>query len=445
MSADAIALLVSLGLASMLGAAVMHAIVAAFEQLPHARERVMGEARRPDGRLTNAAKLSRDTDEVANAASAVYASLEAVALVSWSVLAWTWGRDLGWPGWVAALVTMAMAVGYSLLLVRAAPRGVARAHPETTVRVLAPIGVALIALWTPIRAIIPALRMPELSEAEDLVEKAQDALEDEDAELLRGVVNLGDTLAREVMVPRTDMVTIASGTPLRKAMLLFMRSGFSRVPVIGENTDDVRGLLYLKDVVRATWDHQDALETDVDDLMREPVFLPESVPADDLLRRMQDEVFHMAIVIDEFGGVAGLVTIEDALEEIVGELTDEHDRAEPQVVDLGDGRFRVPARLAIDELGELFDIEIEDDDVDTAAGLLTKALGKVPIPGSTAAAHGLTLTAERAEGRRRRLTWLLVERTPAPTAGEDDADALSEGRDRSSGRSHGRRRATSDE
>ncbi|PKQ18513.1 MAG: HlyC/CorC family transporter [Actinobacteria bacterium HGW-Actinobacteria-8] len=445
MSADAIALLVSLGLASMLGAAAMHAIVAAFEQLPHARERVMGEARRPDGRLTNTAKLSRDTDEVANAASAVYASLEAVALVSWSVLAWTWGRDLGWPGWVAALVTMAMAVGYSLLLVRAAPRGVARAHPETTVRVLAPIGVALIALWTPVRAIIPALRMPELSEAEDLVEKAQDALEDEDAELLRGVVNLGDTLAREVMVPRTDMVTIASGTPLRKAMLLFMRSGFSRVPVIGDNTDDVRGLLYLKDVVRATWDHQDALETDVDDLMREPVFLPESVPADDLLRRMQDEVFHMAIVIDEFGGVAGLVTIEDALEEIVGELTDEHDRAEPQVVDLGSGRFRVPARLAIDELGELFDMEIEDDDVDTAAGLLTKALGKVPIPGSTAAAHGLTLTAERAEGRRRRLTWLLVERTPAPTAEEDDRGTSSEDRSRSSGRTNGRRRATSDD
>src|SRR5660397_68478 len=254
MSADAIALLGSLGLASMLGAAVMHAIVAAFEQLPYARERIMGEARRPDGRLTNTARLSRDTDEVANAASVVYASLEAVALVSWSVLAWTWGRDLGWPGWVAALVTMAMAVAYSLLLVRAAPRGVARAPPETTVRVLAPIGVALIALSTPIRSIIPALRMPALSEAEDRVEQAQDALEDEDAELLRGVVNLGDTLAREVMVPRTDMVTIASGTPLRKAMLLFMRSGFSRVPVIGDGTDDVRGLLYLKDVVRATWD-----------------------------------------------------------------------------------------------------------------------------------------------------------------------------------------------
>ena len=445
MSSAAVTLLVSLGLASMLGAAVMHAIVAAFEQLPHARERVMGEARRPDGRPTLVARLARDTDEVANAASVVYATLEAVALVSWSVLAWTWGRGFSWPGWAAALATMALAAAYSLLLVRAAPRMVARAHPETTVRTLAPLGVALIALSTPVRRVIPALRMPALSEAEDLVEQAQDALEDEDAELLRGVVNLGDTLAREVMVPRTDMVTIASGTPLRKAMVLFMRSGFSRVPVIGDSTDDVRGLLYLKDVVRATWDHQDVLDAPVDDLMREPVFLPESVPADDLLRRMQDEVFHMAIVIDEFGGVAGLVTIEDALEEIVGELTDEHDRAEPQVVDLGHGRFRVPARLAIDELGELFAIEIEDDDVDTAAGLLTKALGKVPIPGSTAQAHGLTLTAERAEGRRRRLTWLLVERSPAPTAHADEQDSASQGRSRASGRSSGRRRTASDD
>lgn len=445
MSGTSMTLLVSFGLASLIGAAVMHAIVAAFEQLPHARERAMGEAKRADGRPTYAARLSRDSNDTANAASAVYASLEAVALVSWSVLAWTWGKSLGWSGWAVALVTMALAAAYSLLLVRAAPRIIARAHPENTVRVLAPFGVVLIALSTPVRRIIPALRMPALNEAEDLVEQAQDALEDEDAQLLRGVVNLGDTLAREVMVPRTDMVTIASGTPLSKAMLLFMRSGFSRVPVIGDSTDDVRGLLYLKDVVRATWNHQDALDTPVDDLMRDPVFLPESVPADDLLRRMQDEVFHMAIVIDEFGGVAGLVTIEDALEEIVGELTDEHDRAEPQPVDLGEGRFRVPARLAIDELGELFDIEIEDDDVDTAAGLLTKALGKVPIPGSTAVAHGLKLTAERAEGRRRRLTWLLVERVVEQDSREDGEDATPETRNRSAGRSQGKRRSTLDD
>jgi CBS domain containing-hemolysin-like protein len=238
------------------------------------------------------------------------------------------------------------------------------------------------------------------------------------------------------------MVTIASGATARKAMLLFMRSGFSRVPVIGDGVDDVRGVVYLKDLVRATWDTPEAIERPVDALMREPEFIPESVPADDLLRRMQDEAFHMAIVIDEFGGVAGLVTIEDALEEIVGELTDEHDRAEPQVADLGDGRFRVPARLSLDDLGDLFDIEIDEDDVDTAAGLLAKALGKVPIPGSRATAHGLTMLAVRAEGRRRRLTWLLVEREPDASVGIEDEAAPSRSRNT---RGSGRRKAGDDE
>ena len=442
MSGTAVSVLVSFGVASLIGAAVMHAIVAAFEQLPYARERVMAEARRPDGKATAAAKLARNAVVTANAASIVYASLEAVALVSWSVLAWTWGKNLSWPSWIVALLAMALAAAYSLLLVRAVPRQWGRTHPEIAVRILAPIGHALIALSTPIRNVIPALQIRALSEAEDLVEQAQDALEDEDAELLRGVVNLGDTLTREVMVPRTDMVTIATGATARKAMLLFMRSGFSRVPVIGDGVDDVRGVIYLKDLVRATWDTPEAIEHPVDDLMREPEFIPESVPADDLLRRMQGEAFHMAIVIDEFGGVAGLVTIEDALEEIVGELTDEHDRAEPQVSYVGGGRYRVPARLPIDDLGELFDIEIEDDDVDTAAGLLAKALGKVPIPGSTATAHGLVLLAERAEGRRRRLTWLMVEKEPDPSVGNDDEAAR--GRPRNT-RGSGRRKAGDDD
>jgi CBS domain containing-hemolysin-like protein len=150
--------------------------------------------------------------------------------------------------------------------------------------------------------------------------------------------------------------------------------------------------------------------------MREPEFIPESVPADDLLRRMQDEVFHMAIVVDEFGGVAGLVTIEDALEEIVGEVVDEHDQSAPEPEDLGDGAYRVPARLPLDELGELFDIEIDDEDVETVAGLLAKALGRVPIPGASASAHGLVLTAERTSGRRRRLTWIIARP-------EENADA----------------------
>jgi CBS domain containing-hemolysin-like protein len=397
----------------ILAAAVMHAVVAAFEQLPHARERELAQAVRPDGKPSTAARLAQAPHYTENAASVIYATAEPLAMVCWSFLALEIGLALGWDLWVIAVVAAVVAGFISLMLIRALPRQLARAYPEATVRAVAPVAWTLVTLTSPLRRVVPALQMPELSEAEDLVERAQDALEDEDAQLLRGVVTLGDTFTREVMVPRTDMVTLQAGTSVRKAMLLFMRSGYSRVPVIGEGTDDVRGVLYLKDAVRATWDHPEALDEPIDTHLREPVFIPESVPADDLLRRMQDEVFHMAIVVDEYGGVAGLVTIEDALEEIVGEVVDEHDQSAPEPEELGDGSFRVPARMPLDELGELFDIEIDDDDVETVAGLLSKALGRVPIPGASAQAHGLVLTAERASGRRRRLTWVIAAPVPA--------------------------------
>lgn len=420
MSSSAVSLLVAVAVAGLAGAAVLHAIVAAFEQIPYADERRIAALVRPDGRPTRAARLAVLPDHADNAASVGYAMLESLALVAWTVLALEVGHVLGWDGWATLALAAGVAAFLSVIVVRAWPRGVARNHPEATIRALAPVGWAIVRLTTPIRAVVPALQMRELSEPEDLVEQAGDALEEEDAELLRSVVGLGDTLTREVMVPRTDMITIDAGTPARKAMLLFMRSGFSRVPVIGDGVDDTVGVLYLKDVVRATWDHPERLDEPIDALMREPVFVPESVPADDLLRRMQDEVFHMAVVVDEYGGVAGLVTIEDALEEIVGEMVDEHDRLAPEVEDLGDGRYRVPARCSLDELAELFEVEIDDEDVETVAGLLAKALGKVPIPGSRASVHGLDLLAERAEGRRRRLVSVVVTRVePEPAADEN--------------------------
>ncbi|WP_084037976.1 hemolysin family protein [Demequina sp. NBRC 110053] len=399
-----------IGAFSVLGAAVLHAVVAALEQLPHAEEREVAARRRPDGRPTAAARIAAIPSQTDDAASVAYATLEAVGVVSLTFIVADLAMALEWPLLAVVLLAAAVAVAVSLLLVRAFPRQLARAHPLNTLGLVSPVAWLLIRLTTPIRAVVPALQMPPLAEPEDLVEQAQDALEEEDALLLRSVVSLGDTLTREVMVPRTDMITIASGTPARKAMVLFMRSGFSRVPVIGDGVDDTVGVVYLKDVVKQTWDDGAALEHPVDHFMREPEFVPESVPVDDLLRRMQDEVFHMAIVVDEYGGVAGLVTIEDALEEIVGEVVDEHDRSAPDVEELGGGRYRVPARYPLDELGELFGIEIDDEDVETAAGLLAKALGKVPIPGASATAHGLDLTADRVEGRRRRLTAVIVAR-----------------------------------
>ncbi|PKQ26445.1 MAG: HlyC/CorC family transporter [Actinobacteria bacterium HGW-Actinobacteria-4] len=408
MTTSAITVLAVVGALSVAGAALLHAIVAAFEHLPYVAERELSQRLRPDGRPTSAARLARAPEHTDNAASVAYAILEAVALVSWSFLAWNLGVTLEWQWWAAALFAVVVAAFVALMVIRAIPRQLGRDHPAGTVRLVAPFAVLMIVLTTPVRAVVPALRIPALSEAEDIVEQAQDALEDEDAELLRSVVNLGDTLTREVMVPRTDMVTISSGTSMRKAMLLFMRSGFSRVPVIGDGVDDTVGVIYLKDVVKATWDTPDKLDEAVDTLMREPVFVPESVPADDLLRRMQGSVFHMAIVVDEYGGVAGLVTIEDALEEIVGEVVDEHDAEQPEIEPLPGGGYRVPARFPLDELGELFELDIDDDDVETVLGLLTKALGRVPIPGSRASSHGLSILAERAEGRRRRITTIVV-------------------------------------
>jgi CBS domain containing-hemolysin-like protein len=214
------------------------------------------------------------------------------------------------------------------------------------------------------------------------------------------------------------MVWIEAHKNLRQALALAMRSGFSRIPVIGTSVDDVLGVVYLKDLVRdATGADPTATESvRVDAIMREAVFVPESKPVDDLLSEMQAARVHLAIVVDEYGGTAGLVTIEDILEEIVGEITDEYDVELPPVQRLDQDSARVSARLSIDELAELFDVPLPDDEVDTVAGLLAQVLGRVPIPGATATVGGLWLEAEGTTGRRNRIETVLVRR-----AGEPDA------------------------
>jgi CBS domain containing-hemolysin-like protein len=228
--------------------------------------------------------------------------------------------------------------------------------------------------------------------------------------MIHSVFELGDTLAREVMVPRTDMVSIDDDRVCRQAMTLFLRSGFSRIPVLGRDVDDVVGLLYLKDVIRRLNADPDAGAVPVAELMRPMPFVPESKPVDDLLREMQRDQTHFAVVVDEYGGTAGLVTIEDILEEIVGEITDEYDREAPEVEELGDGRLRVAATLHVDDLAELFDVDLEEDEVDTVGGLIGKTIGRVPILGSTCEVAGLRLTAERMSGRRHRIATVVVER-----------------------------------
>jgi CBS domain containing-hemolysin-like protein len=212
------------------------------------------------------------------------------------------------------------------------------------------------------------------------------------------------------MIPRTDMVTVDRDASVDSAMAVFLDTGFSRLPVIGNDIDEVVGILYLRDVARLSFEKPKGYaSTIVSDLARPALFAPESKKADEMLRQMQLESNHLAMVVDEYGGIAGLVALEDLIEELVGDISDEYDTEVAEVEDLGDGKYRVSARLPTDELGDLFDLELDDDDVDSVGGLLTKALGKLPLPGATATISGLVLTAERTEGRRKRLSTVLVE------------------------------------
>ena len=328
---------------------------------------------------------------------------------------------------LANIILLGVVVGFS-------PRTYGRRNPAATLLALGGLLTWVDVLAAPQRRLVSRTRRPESAPTdaetreavnEDLREMIDeigetDTIEDEDREMMRSVVELGQTLVREVMVPRTDMVTIDAHKPASAAMRLFIRSGYSRVPVIGEDADDVRGILYLKDVLRRLAAHPEHEELAVAGFVREAEYVPEMKPADDLLREMQTGRFHMALAVDEYGGTAGLVTMEDLLEEVVGELTDEHDPELPEVVEVAPDTYRVPARLALDELGELFDLEIDDDDVDTVGGLLTKAIGRVPLPGAAGDTQGVHLQAEEATGRRRQVSTILASRTPVPEEDTDD-------------------------
>jgi magnesium and cobalt exporter, CNNM family len=240
-------------------------------------------------------------------------------------------------------------------------------------------------------------------------------IEPGEREMVRSVFELGDTIVREVMVPRTDMVFIEGDKTVEQAQSLHLRSGFSRIPVVGENEDDVVGIAYLKDIVAWSHEHPGAEATEkVATVMRTASYVPDSKPVDELLRQMQAQRSHMVIVIDEYGGTAGLVTIEDILEEIVGEITDEYDNERPPVEWLSADSARVTARLPVTELEELFGVPAEAEDVETVAGLLAHTLGRVPIAGSTAIVNGLRLTAEPGSGRRNKIGTVLIERENEP-------------------------------
>ncbi|WP_138442719.1 hemolysin family protein [Sinomonas susongensis] len=373
---------------------------------------------------------------------------ETASAVAVAVLMTIWISDV-WLAGLAATVVMAI-IGF--LLVGVSPRQLGRRHALSVAAWTAPLTVALRRVLGPIPGWLVSIgsaatgtdpqqedAIYSTDELREFVERASDSddFEDSQAELLQSVFDLGDTLVRAVMVPRTDVIGIEAGATLRQAMSLFLRSGCSRLPVFVENLDDIRGILYLKDVAARLHQAPGSGGEPVEDHVREPRFVPESKPVSELLKELQRESTHLAIVVDEYGGTAGLVTLEDLIEELVGEIADEYDEDDVEAVEVEPGTYRIQARMSLDDLGELFDEDIEDDEVDTAGGLLAKAIGRVPIVGSTAVVEGIRLTADRLEGRRKRVSHLLAERT-APVAEDRGRARETERHDsEATGRHHG--------
>ncbi len=393
-----------------------------------------GVAERPEhqGRLGS---VAADLPRYMSVLLLLRASCEifAAVLVTAAFVRW-FGDD-----WRAVLAALAVVIALRYLLTGVRPQ-TGRVGPRTErtaertagraakflfplTRALGPLPTLLVAVGNtmpPTRRARPLVDHEgpvDRSELRGLVDylERRNGIEPGERDMVRSVFELGDTIVREVMVPRTDMVFIEADKTVEQALSLALRSGFSRIPVVGENQDDVVGIAYLKDIVEWSHDHPGAEATEkVATVMRPASYVPDSKPVDELLRQMQAQRTHVAIVIDEYGGTAGLVTIEDILEEIVGEITDEYDNERPPVEWLSDDSARVTARLSVTELGGLFGVNLDDLDVETVAGLLAHSLGRVPIAGSTATVRGLKLTAENLAGRRNKIVTVLVERVEDP-------------------------------
>ena len=336
--------------------------------------------------------------------------------------------------WWAMLAAALLMTVVSFVLVGASPRSAGRQHAAGLLRTAAPIVRGARIVLGPLAHLLVILgnrftpgvsRNATFASEEQLLSMvdeaaSQDLIEEDDRDLIHSVFDFTDTFVRAVMVPRTDMVSVDAAATTHEAMTLFLDRGVSRLPVVDDDADDVVGVLYLKDLVQFAFRDESAWRNaPVSRIARKAVFVPESMKAETLLQQMKRDAVHVCLVVDEYGGVSGLVTLEDLIEELVGEISDEYDARVAEVVDLGDGHFRVSARLGLDEVGELFGIELEDDEVDSIGGLLGKALGRVPMPGATAEAQGLVLTGGASRGRGRGLATVFVERAE-PSEGPDD-------------------------
>ncbi len=339
-----------------------------------------------------------------------------------AVLAESW-----FGGWGVA-IAVALEIVIVFVIAEAAPKTWAIQHPERAALLASGPVMILVRFW-PIKmlsrgligaanVILPGKGLkqgPFVSEEELMaladVAVEEDVIEEKERNLIAQIIEFGDTIVREVMQPRPDMVTVAGQVQVHDAMEVMILNGFSRVPIFGEGIDDVIGIVYAKDLMRAERDgHGDGV---VAELMRSAKFVPETKRVADLLPEMQAERVHMAIVVDEYGGTAGIVTLEDLLEELVGEILDEYDFEEAIIEHLEGGGLRVSAAMPVDEVDELLEVDLPEGDWDTIGGLLLHLLGHVPVEGEHVLCGDLLLTAERM-ARRRIGRVLITPLTEAP-------------------------------
>ena len=334
-----------------------------------------------------------------------------------------------YPSAQAMALTVAIMVVLSYVVVGVGPRTLGKQQPHKYARYGIIVAYGLAFLLGPVTKLLIAVGNaltpgkgfrsgPFTSEAElrDLVDQAHERglVESGEHEMIHSVFELGDTLVRELMVPRTDMVWVEKDKSLRQGLSLALRSGYSRIPVIGDGIDNIVGIVYVKDLAKRALDHHEAEHTEkIEQLMRPANFVPEIKMADDLLKEMQKNQIHLAIVVDEYGGTAGIITIEDIIEEIVGEITDEFDDGVEAFTWINEDKARAKATLHIEDLADELKIEIDKEDfedVDTIGGLMAQKLGRVPIAGSTISMLGWSITSERPVGRRRKISSVIIER-----------------------------------
>ncbi|MER7795919.1 hemolysin family protein [Microbacterium sp. NPDC096154] len=368
----------------------------------------------------------------------VLAEMTAAVLVTAAFVLLLDGVPWGSVWWAILFAALLMAV-LDYIAVASSPATYGRRYSSRLLPVTAPLVRGVRILFGPVahglasvgNRVTPGGGRRSFESEEQLLSIVDEAashalIEADDRELIHSVFDFTDQVVRAVMVPRTDMVTVDAAASMQEAMQLFLDRGISRMPVVDGEVDDIVGVLYLKDVVQ--FGFRDAVtgaeragwrEAGIRAIARPAVFVPEQMRAETLLQQMKRDAVHVCLVVDEYGGIAGLVTLEDLIEELVGEISDEYDAPSKEIVELADGRYRVSARLSLDEVGDLFGVELEDEDVDSVGGLLGKALGRVPQPGDVAEVAGILLTGGTSRGRGRGIATVFVERGEALKAVEE--------------------------